>query len=169
MTLNISGARLREERERHALTQGELAERAGLSLWTVHRAEHTGNVSAKTARALAAALEVAPGELREEELVVDLSDGGFTALQERADPESLREEVAESEAVYERVIAHGATKEDFDMERGGYAARLAALAQAEGGDFDATRRAIARALSTAEKAFMTEFARVLRRLREQQS
>jgi transcriptional regulator with XRE-family HTH domain len=45
------------------LTQGELAAIAGLSVYTVHAAEHGRNVSPKTGRALATALGVGPSEL----------------------------------------------------------------------------------------------------------
>jgi transcriptional regulator with XRE-family HTH domain len=48
------------------LTQGELGERAGVSIYTVHHAERGRNVSPKTGRALALALGVDPEELLEE-------------------------------------------------------------------------------------------------------
>src|SRR5947209_14653280 len=61
--LKISNTRLKELREERMLTQGELAELAGISLYTVHAAEHGRNVSPKTGRALSTALGVDPGEL----------------------------------------------------------------------------------------------------------
>jgi transcriptional regulator with XRE-family HTH domain len=47
------------------LTQGELGERAGVSMYTVNHAERGRNVSPRTGRALAQALGVEPEELLE--------------------------------------------------------------------------------------------------------
>ena len=56
--------RLRQMRESHFLTQGELAERSGVSRQTINRLEQ-GEIEArmKTMRELAAALGVRPGAL----------------------------------------------------------------------------------------------------------
>ena len=58
--------KLRELREDLALSQGELAERAGVALDTVYRLERPENTGAhpRTIRKLAAALGVEPRELR---------------------------------------------------------------------------------------------------------
>jgi transcriptional regulator with XRE-family HTH domain len=53
-------------RQRLMLTQGELGERAGISMYTVNAAEGGRNVSPKTGRALARALGVEPEDLLEE-------------------------------------------------------------------------------------------------------
>jgi len=52
-------------RQRLMLTQGELGERAGVSMYTVNHAERGRNVSPRTGRALAQALGVEPEELLE--------------------------------------------------------------------------------------------------------
>jgi transcriptional regulator with XRE-family HTH domain len=55
---------VREWRERRMLTQQELADRAGVSLFTVQRIERgEGNVRPKTGRAIAAALGVSVEDL----------------------------------------------------------------------------------------------------------
>ncbi len=57
-------ARVRELRERQMLSQQELAEKMGVSLFTVQRIERgEGGVRPSTGRKLAAALRVEPGEL----------------------------------------------------------------------------------------------------------
>lgn len=56
-------AHLRRVREREAWTQGELAERAGVSRGTVARAEAGFPTEVTTARKLAAALGVRPSDL----------------------------------------------------------------------------------------------------------
>lgn len=63
IVLKIDNTRLRELRDERMLTQGELADIAGLSVYTVLGAEHGRNVSPKTGRALATALGVEPNEL----------------------------------------------------------------------------------------------------------
>jgi transcriptional regulator with XRE-family HTH domain len=57
--------RLRELRERRILSQGELAERAGLSRCAVNRLERPDGPMPRpsTARRLAAALDVEPSQL----------------------------------------------------------------------------------------------------------
>jgi transcriptional regulator with XRE-family HTH domain len=52
------------------LTQSEVAERAGLSMYTVNAAEGGRGISLKTGRALATALGVDP-----EELLIEPSEG----------------------------------------------------------------------------------------------
>ena len=59
--------RLRRLREQQALTQAELAERAGLSRVSVQKLERGGNARVSTARKLARALRVKPVELMAEE------------------------------------------------------------------------------------------------------
>ncbi len=57
--------KVREWRELRALSMGELAELADLSVQTVYRAEHGWPVTPKTVRAVARALRTTPEELRE--------------------------------------------------------------------------------------------------------
>ena len=59
--------RLRRIRERAALTQGELAEKAGLTRVSVVRIEGGQPARPSTTRRLARALGVKPGDLMEEE------------------------------------------------------------------------------------------------------
>ena len=63
--MRIDAETLRRERQRRALTQKELAEKAGVSYVTVSRMENgnTGPVKPPTLRKLAAALGVAPDVL----------------------------------------------------------------------------------------------------------
>jgi len=62
--LQIDGDKVRELRERLLLTQTQLGERAGLSLYTVSSVERGAHSATfKTARALAKALGVEPEEL----------------------------------------------------------------------------------------------------------
>ncbi len=64
--MKIDGDRLREARERAFLSQGELAEGAGLSRFTIWRIEDGGSpteVYPRTIRKLAKALGVGPQEL----------------------------------------------------------------------------------------------------------
>lgn len=58
--------RLRQLREREALTMRELAQAAGVALGTVYRLEHGKPAELPTVRKLAAALGVRPHELMEE-------------------------------------------------------------------------------------------------------
>jgi transcriptional regulator with XRE-family HTH domain len=64
--LKLASERLKGLRQRLMLTQSELGERAGVSLYTVNAAEGGRSVSPKTGRALAQALGVEPEELLEE-------------------------------------------------------------------------------------------------------
>ena len=63
--MRVSGARLRRERERQALSVRELAEQAGISYITVWRIENetTGPTRPTTARKLSNALGVQPEAL----------------------------------------------------------------------------------------------------------
>lgn len=54
---------LRQIRERRFLTQGELAERVGMSRAAINRIEQGGEARMSTARKLAEVLEVDPEEL----------------------------------------------------------------------------------------------------------
>lgn len=66
--MKIDGERLRRARERRALSQGELAEAAGVSRLTVGRFERGESIAAQpaTVRKIAAALGVEPAELIDE-------------------------------------------------------------------------------------------------------
>jgi DNA-binding Xre family transcriptional regulator len=67
--VTIDGTKLRDRRYERFLNAKELAERAGLNPWTVHKLE-SGNYPAgnrpDTVRKIAAALEVSRGELLED-------------------------------------------------------------------------------------------------------
>lgn len=58
--------RLREWREKRALTQDELAQKSGVSRGTIIRIERGAEAFPPTVRKLAAALNVDPSELRGE-------------------------------------------------------------------------------------------------------
>lgn len=60
---------VRAWRRYQVLTQDELAEQAGLTIFTVQRAEYGERVSAGTVRKLAKALGITPTQLRDEEPV----------------------------------------------------------------------------------------------------
>ena len=125
-----------------------------------------------TIQKLARALEVDVGELLDadrldadqkpagdSEFVADLSDSSFfTALREqpRAVIEEDEEELQYAEGRYTSALQKGRDRATREMERVGYAARLAALAEAEGGDLGSIQRAILQALETAETAFSEE-------------
>ena len=89
------------------------------------------------------------------EFVADLSDSSFMALREypRA---MIDEELHYAEGRYTSALQKGRDRATREMERGGYAARLAALAEAEGGDLGSIQRAILQALETAETAYFEE-------------
>ncbi len=60
----MNGEKLRELRQQRVLTLRELAERSGVNLQTIYRAEHgRGGAHPSTIRKLAAALSVDPQEL----------------------------------------------------------------------------------------------------------
>lgn len=61
--MKIDPARLRKLRDARAWSQEHLASVAGLSVRTVQRIEAEGSASAESRLALAAALDVAPGDL----------------------------------------------------------------------------------------------------------
>ena len=67
--VRIDGEKVREARERAFLSQGELAEKAGLNRFTVGRVERTGttDVHPRTIRKIAEALSVDPASLTPEE------------------------------------------------------------------------------------------------------
>ena len=67
--VRIDGEKVREARERAFLSQGELAEKAGLNRFTVGRVERTGaaDVQPLTIRKIAEALSVDPASLTPEE------------------------------------------------------------------------------------------------------
>jgi len=130
-----------------------------------------------TIQKLARALEVDVGELLDadgldadrldadqqpagdSEFVADLSDSSFfTALREhpRAVIDEDEEELQYAEGRYTSALQKGRDRATREKERGGYAARLAALAEAEGGDLGSIQRAILQALETAETAFSEE-------------
>jgi transcriptional regulator with XRE-family HTH domain len=58
--------RLREWREKRALTQEELGQKAGVTRGTVNRIEQGADAFPTTVRKLAAALGIDPAELRDE-------------------------------------------------------------------------------------------------------
>ena len=89
------------------------------------------------------------------EFMADLSDSSFMALREypRA---MIDEELHYAEGRYTSALQKGRDRATREMERGGYAARLAALAEAEGGDLGSIQRAILQALETAETAYFEE-------------
>jgi transcriptional regulator with XRE-family HTH domain len=80
---------LRQLRLARFLSQAELARRAGLHTLTISRLE-SGRVkpSTRTVRALATALEVAPGELATPEEVAEADKGAirYSSSQPRVDP-----------------------------------------------------------------------------------
>ena len=67
--VRIDGEKVREARARAFLSQGELAEKAGLNRFTVGRVERTGaaDVHPRTIRKIAEALSVDPASLTPEE------------------------------------------------------------------------------------------------------
>ena len=89
------------------------------------------------------------------EFVADLSDSSFMALREQ--PRAvIDEELQYAKGRYTSALQKGCDRATREMERGGYAARLAALAAAEGGDLGSIQRAILQALETAETALFEE-------------
>jgi len=87
--------------------------------------------------------------------VADLSDSSFTALREH--PRAvIEEELQYAEGRYTSALQKECDRATREKERGGYAARLAALAEAEGGDLGSIQRAILQALETAETAYFEE-------------
>ena len=126
-----------------------------------------------TIQKLARALEVDVEELIEadkldgdqkpagdSEFVADLSDSSFfTALREQHPRAMIEEDEGElhyAEGRYTSALQKGRDRATREKERGGYAASLAALAEAEGGDLGSIQRAILQALETAETAFFEE-------------
>ena len=90
------------------------------------------------------------------EFVADLSDSSFfTALREQPRA-AIDEELQYAEGRYTSALQKGRDRATREKERGGYAASLAALAEAEGGDLGSIQRAILQALETAETAFFEE-------------
>ncbi len=63
MSIRTDGTKLREARESRWMTQGELAQRSGLSVTTISRLEHGGGVRVSNIKALAKALGVEPGDI----------------------------------------------------------------------------------------------------------
>ena len=93
------------------------------------------------------------------EFVADLSDSSFTALREQHPRAVIEEDEGElqyAEGRYTSALQKGRDRATREKERGGYAASLAALAEAEGGDLGSIQRAILQALETAETAFFEE-------------
>jgi transcriptional regulator with XRE-family HTH domain len=62
--MKIDVTRIREEREKRAWTQEQLAEVAGLGVRTVQRIEATGTASFESAASLSSALSIPVNELR---------------------------------------------------------------------------------------------------------
>jgi len=87
--------------------------------------------------------------------VADLSDTSFTALREHPTA-VIEEELQYAEGRYTSALQKECDRATREKERGGYAARLAALAEAEGGDLGSIQRAILQALETAETAYFEE-------------
>ena len=90
------------------------------------------------------------------EFMADLSDSSFMALREQYPRAMIDEELQYAEGRYTSALQKGRDRATREKERGGYAARLAALAEAEGGDLGSIQRAILQALETAETAFFEE-------------
>ena len=159
---------LKTTRARRGFPLRELSRRSGVRVETISRLERGVNrPQVMTIQKLARALEVDVGELLDadqkpagdSEFVADLSDSSFfTALREhpRAVIDEDEEELQYAAGRYTSALQKGRDRATREMERVGYAARLAALAEAGGGDLGSIQRAILQALETAETAFFEE-------------
>ena len=163
---------LKTTRARRGVPLRELSRRSGVRVETISRLERGVNrPQVMTIQKLARALEVDVEELLDadrldgdqkpagdSEFVADLSDSSFTALgcSLRAVNDEDEEELQYAEGRYTSALQKGRDQATREMERGGYAARLAALAEAEGGDLGSIQRAILQALETAETALFEE-------------
>src|SRR5215204_272462 len=164
---------LKTTRARRGFPLRELSRLSGVAMETISRLERGVNrPHMMTIQKLACALEVDVGELLDadgldadqqpagdSEFVADLSDSSFfTALREhpRAVIDEDEEGLQYAAGRYTSALQKGRDRATREMERVGYAARLAALAEAGGGDLGSIQRAILQALETAETAFFEE-------------